>query len=328
MRLTIGLAVLVGLCVSVPVLAQTLASPSNNAMTKLYDETVPADPALMGDDKPVVQAAPSPEVVAESAELGLKFRDRYAFSFTGANVLLELRVNDIPVVTRTFLAQESMNISYNEWLKEGENTIIVKATRAEPKKPYGLTYQFYYQSPTQLPTGERLNLYTSAQKIFVPHAQEVKVLAKTVPLLRLWEAEPVELVAEEKESLIATINRSREELIAAFRAGDNAYIASFDSSIKNDVDAAYGRVTTTAASIIEQRKIIARQFARLVNEPVVASSELSSANIELQQVGDGHLVKATRIDKTPLLSIRRGEVSVVIDYGLYGQVGGMWQRLR
>lgn len=271
---------------------------------------------------------PAAKLSAEEQEKALKDAQRFNFSITASNARLQLRVNDVPVLFKIFRNEETVDVTYNEWLKPGLNVVDLNVQKFSESQPYLLKYEIYFQSAAQMVTGEKTVLVTSPEDLTLPLRQPFGVRTMSIPRLRLWQGDMVSLDAEEKTRLITAANDFRTKMIDALTKGDNAFLASYDRLIRDDIERAYGRIPETNAKTVERRTKIAESFSKMVNASVEASSELKMEDVDFELVGGGQLVRILRKDGSPVFRFGRGELQYVIDRPLYASMSGLWELIR
>jgi hypothetical protein len=146
--------------------------------------------------------------------------------------------------------------------------------------------------------------------------------------LRVWDAEKIEMDDDEKDRLITDVNSTREQMMTALSKGDNAFLATFDKPIRDEIDIAYGRTPQTDEELLKQRTAIALKFRELVNASVVASPEIDEDSMRLDMIANGHLVRVMRLDGAPVIDVTRGGLRYTINNPIYGLIGGLWVLLR
>ena len=285
--------------------------------------------ALAADNAPtVVDLNQEPQAQMSKAIGNLEDQQRYGISFKGSNVRAEVRVNDMPVFFKILRNDEEVTTTYNEWVKRGLNVVRISLERFDDKKPYSVSFNVFYQSPTQIVTDERTVLYSSRDDVLLPLRQDVGVRAPNVPQLRVWQAEDVTFDDDEKARLLEAINSLRTRLRDAMAKGDNTYLATFDKPLRDQIATAYGRPFESASDILERRKKLLEQFSSLINAPVDLTPELKMSDLVFDQYAQGRLIRVSRTDGTPLIQAKRGPVEYTIDRPVYGSLGGIWERLR
>lgn len=291
--------------------------------------TLSVTPAFAADDGSLPSAVDlSQEPTASDVPIGnTADSQRYALRVTASNARLQLRVNDVPVGFKIFRNSETVDITFNEWLKRGLNVVEVQMERFSEQQQYTANYSVYFQSPTQIVSGERRMLYESPEQSTLPLRQLVGLRVQSIPELRIWEAEKVDMVPEEKKRLVDAINGLRSRLVDALAHGDNAFLATYDKSIRDEIDKAYGRIPQGEQDTMKRRTEIARQLRGMVNANVVLSPELKVDDLNFELIGEGHLVRVTRLDSNPVIKVSRGNLTFTISKPVYGTVGGLWDML-
>lgn len=281
--------------------------------------------------------APSnaPSIVDLGVEPGLKegmlaTRDnqRYAVQVRARNARLFVRVNDIPIFFRLFRGPETVDLQFNEWLKRGLNVVQISAEKFDDATPSALSYNVYYQSPSQLVTGEKFVLFTSPAEVSLPIRQPIGFRAQTVPLLRIWQSDPLDFSREEQSRLVEMINGFRVRLIEALSKADNAFLATYDKLLRDEIAKAYGRAPETDQDVMTRRREIASALKAEINADMQTTPILKSSELDFESVGNGRLVRVARLDGRPLIEVTRGTLRFVIDKPIYGRVGGVWEMLR
>lgn len=253
---------------------------------------------------------------------------RYAFNIKAANVRLQLRVNDVPVMFKIFRNPESLDISFNEWMKRGLNKLEVQMERFSEQQPYEVSYSVYFQSPTQVVSGERRVLFSTPDQVSLPHRQPIGIRAPSVPVMRIWQTEKVHFTVEERDRLIDSLNSLRARLIDALRKGDNAFLATFDKPIRDEIEKAYGRIPAGEQETMKRRLDIADRLRKMVNAQAEASPELKIDDLNFDVIAEGTLVRVTRIDGDPVIKVSRGDLTYSVARPIYGTVGGLWDIMR
>ncbi len=266
-------------------------------------------------------ALPEREIKAQDAQ-------RYAISIKANNTRMTLRVNDIPVFYKIFRAGETVDISFNEWLKRGLNIIDINVERFNSNDPYDLRCQVYYQSPIQVVNGDKLVLYSSPDEVNLPLRQPVGIRINSFPALRIWQAEEVSLTGEEQQRLLDTINGLRNRLVDAVVKADNAFLATYNKASRGEISRSYGRLPETEAETLKRRGEIAAHMAQLVNAPFAATPVLRIEDVSFERIAGNHLVIASRNDGSPLIQVTRGDLTYTLDKPIFGSIGGIWEMLR
>lgn len=264
----------------------------------------------------------------ESVKANTVDAQRYAFEITATNARLQLKVNGVPVIFKIFRNNEKMDISFNEWLKKGLNIIQVEIEKFSEQQPFNIAYSVYFQSPTQVVTGDRRVLFSSPEAINLPHRQPIGIRAQSIPDMMVWQTEKIELLPEERDRLVVSINSFRTRLIDALSRGDNAYLATFDKPIRDEIDKAYGRIPEGEDATMKRRLAIAEQLRKMTNASLVASPELKADDLSFELIADGYLVRVTRLDGGPVVKVSRGDINFSISKPIYGTLGGLWDMLR
>lgn len=253
---------------------------------------------------------------------------RYAIHITGDNVRFRLSVNGIPLFSRIMSTGQVLDETFNEYMKVGVNTVEIQLERFSSAMPTTAKYEVYFQSPSQVVTGEKTFLYSSPDTIPMPLRHPLGVRVKTIPPLRIWKAERLTLLPAEQARLLQAINGLRTRFIEALERNDNAYLATHDKPIRDEINIAYGRVPETPDDIIALRKKIAKSLSELVNVPVESTPVLTTDDLIFTPVADNRLMQITRVDGGPVMHIKRGPVEITIQSPLYGLVAGVWERVR
>ncbi len=283
------------------------------------------------------EAPPSgaPNVINLNEEPGLKegmlaTRDnqRYAVQVRARNARLFVRVNDIPIFFRLFRGAETVDIQFNEWLKRGLNIVQISAEKFDDATASSLNYNVYYQSPSQLVTGEKFVLFSSPAEVSLPIRQPIGFRAQTVPVLRIWQSDALDFSREEQARLVETINGFRVRLIEAVGKADNAFLATYDKLLRDEIARAYGRAPEGDQDVMNRRRDIAQTLKNEINAELQSTPILKSSELDFESVGNGRLVRVARLDGRPLIEVTRGTLRFVIDKPIYGRIGGVWEMLR
>jgi hypothetical protein len=276
----------------------------------------------------VVDLSQEPQAAEDSADNVSEDTQRYGLFMKGDNVRAEIRINDVPVFFKILRNDEAFDTTFNEWIKRGLNVIDIKMERFDDKRPYNVNYSIYYQSPTQIVNGDRTMLAQSREEVLLPLRQPIGIRTQSVPALRIWQSESVELTEEEKQRLTETINSLRSRMIDALVKSDNTFLATYEKPLRDQVDIAYGRIPEGDDEILERRKELVAQFEKLFNAAVVPSPELVPADLTFEPVGDNKLVRVTRTSGLPLIEVKRGDLVFKVERPIYGSIGGIWERMR
>lgn len=282
------------------------------------------------------QEAGGPSVVDLSQKTGptvpavdnLQDTQRYVMRVTGDNIRLRLTVNGVPLASKVIRQGEVFEMPFNEWLKRDLNIAEVQIEKFNSGMAATADYQLYFQSPTQLVTQEKTVLYQSPASISLPIRHPIGLRVKSIASLRVWQAEKVIFNSLEQQRLIDALNSIRARAIEALTRADNAYLATYDKPVRDEIDKAYGRLPADAEDVIKQRKAIAASLAKLINEPIKSSEPLSAEQLSFNVIGDGNMVQVSRLDGTPVLDVKRGEVGVVLQAPIFGTIAGVWVHLR
>jgi hypothetical protein len=271
----------------------------------------------------------SQEPQGQSTEV-FEVRDAQKFSinFKASNARVNIKVNDVPVLFRIFRSQEDFTYSFNEWLKRGLNVIELSAEKFDQENMSTLTYNVFYQSPSQLVTGEKLVLFQSPAEVSLPIRQLVGIRAQTIPFLRVWKTEEVDPSPDEQRRLLEAINGFRARLVDALGKADNAFLATYNKPIRDEINRAYGRPVEGESEIMKQRMDLANRMKELVNAELITTPNLRLEELALEIIGNKRMIKVSRLDGRPLIEISRGDMHYVIDKPIFGSVGGVWEMLR
>ncbi len=253
---------------------------------------------------------------------------RYAVRITGDNVRFRLSVNGIPLFSKIMYSGQVLDETFNEYMKVGINTVEIQLERFSSAMASAAKYEVYFQSPSQAVTGEKTMLYASPESIPMPLRHPLGVRVKTIPPLRIWKAERLTLLPAEQSRLLMSINALRTRFIEALERNDNAYLATHDKPIRDEINIAYGRVPETPDDIVALRKKIAKSLSELVNVPVESTPILTADDLVFTPVADGRLMQVTRVDGSPVMHIKRGPIEITVQSPLYGLVAGVWERVR
>lgn len=275
----------------------------------------------------VVDLSQEPQA-PDSSRMSVQDSQRYALHVKATNARLQLRVNDVPVVFKIFRDGDVLEVSYNEWLKRGLNVLELQIERFSDGQPYNVEYQVYFQSPTQIVTGNKTVLLSSPEMLALPMRQPIGIRAQSVPQLRIWQSEVTAMTPEEKQKLVDNINSLRTRLLEAMAKGDNAFLASYDKPMRAEVDRAYGRLPESETETLKRRGEIAGQLRKMLNANVNASPELKPDDLQFDLLAGGQLVRITRNDGSPTIAVSRGDLKVSIEKPIYGNIGGLWELLR
>ena len=191
-----------------------------------------------------------------------------------------------------------------------------------------LTYNVFYQSPSQLVTGEKLVLFQSPAEVSLPIRQLVGIRAQTIPFLRVWKTEEVDPSPDEQRRLLEAINGFRARLVDALGKADNAFLATYNKPIRDEINRAYGRPVEGESEIMKQRMDLANRMKELVNAELITTPNLRLEELALEIIGNKRMIKVSRLDGRPLIEISRGDMHYVIDKPIFGSVGGVWEMLR
>lgn len=273
------------------------------------------------------QTAPDATISGEVSAVAT-VQQRYAIEIEASNTRLQVRVNDVPVAFKVFRDRQTIDVAFNEWIKAGTNTIDVQMDRFDGVKPYTAKFNVYFQSPTQVIHNQRGTLYSSPHQLSLPLRQTLTMKSSNAVRLRVWDAEKIEMDDDEKDRLITDVNSTREQMMTALSKGDNAFLATFDKPIRDEIDIAYGRTPQTDEELLKQRTAIALKFRELVNASVVASPEIDEDSMRLDMIANGHLVRVMRLDGAPVIDVTRGGLRYTINNPIYGLIGGLWVLLR
>ncbi len=287
-----------------------------------------ASPAFASSDVPTAVDLTQEPSVSETLRTTTSDSQRYAFTLKASNARMQLRINDIPIMFKVFRNSESIDISFNEWLKRGLNVVDVQIERFSEQEPYDVSFSVYFQSPTQVVSGERRVLFATPEQVSLPLRQPIGIRASSVPSMRIWQTERITFTPEEKDRLIDTINSMRRRMIDALSKSDNAFLATYDKSIRDEVEKAYGRIAGGEQETMKQRMELAERMRKLVNASVQASPELTSDDLNFEVIAEGKLVRVTRLDGGPVIKVTRGDMTFTIAKPIYGTVGGLWDIMR
>jgi hypothetical protein len=258
----------------------------------------------------------------------LQDTQRYVMRVAGDNIRLRLTVNGVPLASKVIRQGDVFEMSFNEWLKRDLNIAEVQIEKFNSSSASTADYQLYFQSPTQLVTQEKTVLYQSPASISLPIRHPIGLRVKSIASLRIWQAEKVVFNSTEQQRLLETLNAIRARSIEALTRADNAYLATYDKPIRDEIDKAYGRLPADADAVIKQRKEIAATLAKLINEPIKSNDSLTADQLSFNVIGDGNMVQVSRLDGAPVLDVRRGGIGVVLKSPVFGTIAGVWVHLR
>lgn len=284
-------------------------------------------PALATDAPTAVDLSQEPTGEAPQ-EVKVESAQRYAIWVRATNARFTLRVNDIPVAYKILRNDEVFDVSFNEWLKRGLNVVEINMERFNKDDAYDVRYQVYYQSPIQVVNGEKLVLYNSPDEVNLPLRQPVGVRTNTIPVLRIWQTDSVNLTGEEQQRLLETMNGLRTRLSDAMLMADNAFLASFDKASRSEIDRAYGRLPMSEEQILTRRRDLAAKLGTMANAQFEASPVLTLSALVFEPIGNEHLVMVSRIDGSPVIQVKRGDLVYTLDKPIFGSIGGVWELLR
>lgn len=266
--------------------------------------------------------------ISPEASTSTQDSQRYAVQIRASNARIFVRVNDIPVFFKLLRDVEVVDVQFNEWIHKGLNIVQISAEKFDDGAPASLNYNVYYQSPSQLATGEKFILFMSAAEASLPLRQPVGFRAQTIPPLRIWQTDELDFSTEEQARLLDMINGFRVRMLEAVGRADNAFLATYDKLIRDEVSRAYGRTPESEADVISRRRALAETLKKEVNAQVKSTPALEVSELEFEPVADGRLVRVSRLDGKPLIDIERGSLHYVIDKPIYGRIGGIWEMLR
>lgn len=273
---------------------------------------------------PTAKPATAPEPEAKQTE---DIINRYGFHMKGSNTRVQVVINGVPLILKSLFDEGEMDVSFNEWIKIGQNVLEVRLERLDAYKPYRVEYETYYQSPTQIISGERQILMKNAPEVSLPLRQAIGIRIQTAPRLRIWRTEKVGLT-EERAGVIKAVNAMRDNIVKALEKGDTGFLATYDRDVRDEKERAYGRPLLTADEVQEKRIGIAKKLAKLSSVPVEATPEIKPEEVDMELIGNGYLVRITRKDRLPLIKITRGELEYALERPIFGLIGGLWTWLR
>lgn len=258
----------------------------------------------------------------------LQDTQRYAMRITGDNIRMRLTINGVPLANKLIRQGDVFEVAFNEWLKRDLNIAEIQIEKFNSNLAASADYQLYFQSPTQLVTQEKTVLYQSPSSISLPIRHPIGLRVKSIASLRIWQSEKVVFNSVEQQRLVETLNGMRARAVEAFTRADNAYLATYDKPIRDEIDKAYGRLPDDAEDIIKQRKSIAAALGKLVNQPIISTDPLKPEQLDFMSIADGMLVQVRRLDGSPVMDVRRGDVAITLQSPVFGNIAGVWVHLR
>lgn len=285
-------------------------------------------PAFASSEAPTAVDLSQEPSVPEVLRPTTSASQRYAFTISASNARMQLRINDIPVMFKIFRQNETVDIAFNEWLKRGLNVVDLQVERFSENDPYQVKFSVYFQSPTQVVSGERRILFSSPEQVALPMRQPIGIRASSVPNMRIWQTEKIDFSPEEKDRLVDSLNSMRRRMMDALSKSDNAFLATYDKPIRDEIEKSYGRVPGGEQDTLNRRMEIADKLRKLVNARVEASPELKVDELSFEVIGEGRLVRITRLDGAPVIRVSRGDLVFTISKPIYGTVGGLWDIMR
>ncbi len=253
---------------------------------------------------------------------------RYGLQVKGDNIRVELRVNDVTVLSRILRNGQTVDHTFNEWLRRGRNLVELRIEYFNSKKPFLAGFGVYFQSPTQVANNERTELVANPQSFVLPFRQTINLGVKTIPSLKLWQTDTVALDEQNRRLITSALNELRSRLMRALSESDNYYLATFEKPLRDQVNLAYGRIPESDKDILKAREVLLHKFNKQVNEKVDASMELASEILDFELIGNRQLVRVSRKDGYPLIKVRLGEIEYEVEKAIYGVIAGVWERLR
>ena len=255
-------------------------------------------------------------------------RQIYAVQIQGSNLRVYVHVNDVPVFFKVLRDKASIDLSFNEWIKQGLNVIKIGAEKFDDNSPSTMSYRVYYQSPSQIVADDRLVLFSSPPELNLPVRMPIGIRVRTIPSLRVWQTEEIQFLREERGQLVDIINGFRSRLVEAVGRADDAFLSSYDRMIRDEINVAYGRPPEGRNVTLDRRRELARTFREEINAELIATEPLKASDLDFESVGGGRLIRVSRLDGEPLIKVKRGSLEFVIDKPIYGRVGGVWEMLR
>jgi hypothetical protein len=286
-----------------------------------------AQQTIVLDDK-AAAALSKPEDSQNNNDYKKNLIDRYAFYISADNVRITLVLNGVPLFFRSVVKPEEIDFTFNEWVRRGANRVEVRLEKLDSFKPYSIQYGIYYQSPSQLVSGIRTMVYASTPSMSLPLRQTITIDASSVPELLPWAGTEITLDEVVRSEIVSKINELRSSIYDAFKRGDNQFIATYNRMIEDDLAKAYGQPVQNEAKILTRRREVAALLTEAVTLPVVASEEVTLADLDFELLAEKHLVRISRKNQKPLIDISQGKMRVQIEKPYYAILSGIPARVR
>lgn len=239
---------------------------------------------------------------------------RYLVELTGSHVGVSLEVNGIRVESWKLEGSTSAGASFNHWLRQGNNTIVIKAAPlASGRAALRIRVFFMGQGTASL-----VNLIETDDMAKLRRGTSVSFTLSSAPALALWQTStPPEPLTPAQAQVLATDLRA--ELASVMAVGGGFEDVKSLQAERTDVQRAFGGTATS------QPLAIAPQNPQT---KVEISSPPAAGDLVVEALDRPGLFRMARRDGAPLVAVRRsGQVSAV-NALVVGWMGGAWHILR
>jgi len=239
---------------------------------------------------------------------------RYLVELAGSHVGASLEVNGIRVENWSFSGNTTAGTSFNHWLRQGNNTIVVKAAPLGNGRA-ALRVRVFFMGQG---TASVVNLVETDDMTKLRRGTSVSFTLASAPALALWQASapPEPLGTSQAQALVTDL---RAELASVMAVGGGFEDVKSLQTERNDIQRAFGGTATS------QPLAIAPQNPQT---KVEISSSPAAGDLSVEALGTSGLFRIARKDNSPLVAVRRsGQVSAV-NALVVGWMGGAWHILR
>lgn len=257
----------------------------------------------------LLAAVPAPAMAAGGG--------RYLVEVTASNLSVSVEVNGIKAENWSFARETTAGASFNHWLRQGNNTLVLKAS-AQGGARAQIKARVYFLGATAAGGVQLVNLLEVDDLAKAQRGASVSFNLSASPSLNLWQtAAPSEpLRAQQAVMMVGAL---RSELISVMAVGGGFEdVKSLDIERK-DMQRAFGGTATS------QPLAIAPQSPQARLEVSVAPGV---ADLAVDTVGSPGLLRIGRRDGSPLVVIKRNGQAVAVPTVIVGWIDGAWHILR
>ncbi len=242
---------------------------------------------------------------------------RYLVEVIGSHISATLEVNGVRIEKWSLGSEATAGSSFNHWLKQGNNTLVLKAAAREGGRAQ-IRARIYFLGTTASGAVSVVNLLEINDMAKATRGASVSFNLASAPSLSLWQvtAAPEPIAAQQATVLVGTL---RSELISVMAVGGGFEDVKSLEMERTDLQRAFGGTATS------QPLAIAPQSPQSKLEVSVAPAV---AELAVDSVGATGLLRISRKDGTPLVALRRSGQVVAVPAVLVGWINGAWHILR